>query len=219
MHDICPILWVLFSIYHIWLWRRLVSSLKCPRLFQQHIWTILNRNIHTCYRSGTKKDEGDILQYNYIHSLSYFTRKTTETRTDFLWRFIMGYVDIFFHSEFTRNALCNFSSSGSSGSVATEKTHKHHNSMGIFHWPFTNQPAGVNVSINSDCLNLLKKQIIVKWLFLHNFSIWTARRKNWVLAIAHFFDLFFLNIFYGSDFFLIFVESWKKGEGQGIFSS
>lgn len=92
LHKNCSVLLVLFSVSHIEVWMILVSSLNCYFLY---IWAIFNQNIQTYDRSAIKIDEGEMFQDNLIHRLSYFTRKkSTETRTDFLKRFIMGYVDI-----------------------------------------------------------------------------------------------------------------------------
>lgn len=60
----------------------------CPKIFMPHILTIFHKNTHTCERSAIEIDEKG--------TLSFFSRKKLAgTKTDFVWRFIMGNVNIF----------------------------------------------------------------------------------------------------------------------------
>lgn len=46
----------------------------------QHILPIVNKNAHTCEKSLIEFDEKENIQDNFIHILTFFTRKNSQER-------------------------------------------------------------------------------------------------------------------------------------------
>lgn len=80
----------------------------CPNIFLSHIWTIFNSNTHTCGRSAKEIDERKNFQDIFTETILFFTRKITETKTDFLRRLIWRKL-FFVHLKVPRNTSHKFS--------------------------------------------------------------------------------------------------------------
>lgn len=58
----------------------------CSKIFMLHVWTIFNKNTHTCERSAIEIDERENLHDIFIYTSSFFTQKNSKDRKPISYR-------------------------------------------------------------------------------------------------------------------------------------